>query len=121
MLYVHRTIKKVVVDQKHVFSFLVDRYVFKCGICQKSFSRQGNLRKHVSSVHEGRRDFKCQTCQKSYSVKKSLLKHMKKHLQKCNEAKAEKANEKQKSTDVIPKDINTDIIKYFRMFRKASG
>ena len=34
---------------------------------------------------------------------------MKKHLQKCNEAKAEKANEKQKSTDVIPKDINTDI------------
>ena len=36
---------------------------------------------------------------------------MKKHLQKCNEAKAEKANEKQKSTDVIPKDINTDSIK----------
>ena len=36
---------------------------------------------------------------------------MKKHLQKCNEAKAEKANKKQKSTDVIPKDINTDIIK----------
>ena len=36
---------------------------------------------------------------------------MKKHLQKCNEAKAKKASEKQKSTDVIPKDINTDIIK----------
>ena len=36
---------------------------------------------------------------------------MKKHLQKCNEAKAKKASKKQKSTDVIPKDINTDIIK----------
>ena len=36
--------------------------LFKCDICDQSFSQKGNLSKHTASVHDSNKSFKCDIC-----------------------------------------------------------
>ena len=48
----------------------------KCDLCNKTFTKRGNLNKHNGSVHVSIRKFKCDRCDKTYKLKQHLNKHI---------------------------------------------
>ena len=56
-------------SDQHIFSQNAASKLFKCEICDYSFSQKGNLKVYVISVHENKKPFKCEICEKSYSQK----------------------------------------------------
>ena len=57
--------------------------LFKCEICENSYSLKGNLKKHIEAVHENKKSFKCDICDYSCSQKD----HMKTHIESVHEKK----------------------------------
>mmetsp|Transcript_42357 Transcript_42357/g.59322 ORF Transcript_42357/g.59322 Transcript_42357/m.59322 type:complete len:160 (+) Transcript_42357:358-837(+) len=58
---------------------------FPCPVdgCEKSFTRNSNLKTHIKTFHEKRKDFRCsfEGCEKAFAHKISLQKHEHQHLQ----------------------------------------
>ena len=50
---------------------------FKCQRCNKTFTKDRNLKRHIYVVHEGHKDFLCELCQKFFGFKQLLERHMK--------------------------------------------
>ena len=48
----------------------------KCELCDKSFSRAGDLKRHINCVHEGLKNHKCDLCDKAFSQPWTLKKHV---------------------------------------------
>lgn len=48
---------------------------FKCTICDRMFSQQGNLLNHMKSVHSNPRNHTCEVCGKSFNQKATLKDH----------------------------------------------
>ena len=49
---------------------------FKCGVCNKYFGNQKNLRVHISEIHEGKRgQFPCDICHKVFPRKRNMERH----------------------------------------------
>lgn len=48
---------------------------FKCTICDRTFSQQGNLLNHIKSVHSNPRNHTCEVCGKSFNQKATLRDH----------------------------------------------
>ena len=51
---------------------------FKCAVCNKQFTRRGNLQKH-SRIHSGEKPFKCELCSKQFARKGDLDVHLRIH------------------------------------------
>ena len=49
----------------------------KCGCCDKSFKRVGDMKRHMKTVHSDEKLFKCLLCEKEFSRKDILLRHSK--------------------------------------------
>ena len=47
---------------KHISEVHEVKKPLKCGICDQSFSKMGNLTTHIASVHNGKTSFKCDIC-----------------------------------------------------------
>ena len=50
--------------------------LFKCDICDQSFSQKGNLTKHTASVHDSNKSFKCGICDHNFCQKANLKIHV---------------------------------------------
>ena len=52
--------------------------IFICPSCEKSFSRNSNLKTHITISHKGgtKLEFSCQICEKSFSRKSNLNSHL---------------------------------------------
>ena len=66
----------------------VEEKIFKCDICNLTFSQKDKINHHVYNVHKGNKAFQCETCEKSFSQKinlktHSLSVHEKKKPNKC--------------------------------------
>ena len=49
---------------------------FMCGVCNKYFGNQKNLRVHISEIHEGKRgQFPCDICNKVFPRKRNMERH----------------------------------------------
>ena len=49
---------------------------FMCGVCNKYFGNQKNLRVHISEIHEGKRgQFPCDVCNKVFPRKRNMERH----------------------------------------------
>lgn len=49
---------------------------FMCGVCNKYFGNQKNLRVHISEIHEGKRgQFPCDVCHKVFPRKRNMERH----------------------------------------------
>merc|ERR1712127_380228 len=49
---------------------------FQCGVCNKYFGNQKNLRVHISEIHEGKRgEFPCDLCNKVFPRKRNMERH----------------------------------------------
>ena len=49
---------------------------FMCGVCNKYFGNQKNLRVHISEIHEGKRgQFPCDICHKVFPRKRNMERH----------------------------------------------
>ena len=49
---------------------------FMCGVCNKYFGNQKNLRVHISEIHEGKRGkFPCDICHKVFPRKRNMERH----------------------------------------------
>lgn len=48
---------------------------FKCAVCDRLFSQQGNLLNHIKSVHSNPRSHTCEICGKSFNQKATLKDH----------------------------------------------
>ena len=51
---------------------------FRCEICQKSFSRESDLKVHAI-VHQDEKPFKCDQCSKSFTRFSTLKEHIRIH------------------------------------------
>ena len=49
----------------------------KCEICANSFANKNKLTRHVKSVHEKKKPFQCEICEKQFSKKNKLKGHIK--------------------------------------------
>ena len=50
--------------------------LFKCNVCDSSFSQKSALKAHVASYHEGKKPFQCTACNASFAQNVSLKKHV---------------------------------------------
>ncbi|CAB3387528.1 Hypothetical predicted protein [Cloeon dipterum] len=60
--------------QKHREVHRPDRQVFKCHLCEKTFSTQHSLKNHVKR-HQGLLNYECDLCDAAYSQINYLLRH----------------------------------------------
>ncbi|KAH7136884.1 hypothetical protein B0J13DRAFT_677676 [Dactylonectria estremocensis] len=71
-------------DQLSGFAQLDRRVVpnakFQCTLCQRSYTRNGNLKGHMNSAHLGRRPYACSTCGKEFARKNDRTRHEKIHV-----------------------------------------
>ncbi|XP_077300957.1 uncharacterized protein LOC143921501 [Arctopsyche grandis] len=56
----------------------INKNLYKCDICLKTFARRGNLIRHINS-HTGLKPFRCEICLKSFSQKSTLKSHSRTH------------------------------------------
>lgn len=65
-----------------------DNSTFRCGICNKTFSRMSGLRTHIR-MHNGQRPFKCNHCDLAFTTNRALKMHTRIHSgerpYKCNQ------------------------------------
>merc|ERR1712168_1699018 len=56
----------------------VSKQIFKCSVCNKTYSRKEKLTHHVQFIHEGRKKpHKCSICDKRFVQKTHLNRHLK--------------------------------------------
>ena len=65
-----------VILKEDITSALDRKRLFKCKVCEKSFSQKGNMSTHMSSVHDEKTAFECKVCEKMFSQKSNMTKHM---------------------------------------------
>ena len=51
--------------------------MFKCDICENTFTRERNMRSHKENVHEKTTRVRCNKCKKSFTRPDSLRAHQK--------------------------------------------
>ena len=51
-----------------------ERSRFECDKCDKSYSREADLKEHKKTVHEGQ-PYECRLCDKVFYAKKRFVKH----------------------------------------------
>ena len=49
---------------------------YKCGSCERAFSRAISLKIHIKAVHHGQKDHKCDSCGKESHLAEDLKKHI---------------------------------------------
>ena len=54
--------------------------IHSCGICDATFTTNGNRDRHIRTVHQGERRFKCNLCNKSYTSNQDLNVHIQGHF-----------------------------------------
>ena len=57
---------------------LFSEKLFKCKVCDKKFSRKGNLNQHMK-IHDESKAFKCDVCLKLFAAKSLLKLHYRTH------------------------------------------
>ena len=60
---------------------------FRCAQCRRQFSQNRHLLDHVKAVHEARR-LQCVFCQKWYSTRRALKQHVRTHTGLCDQPDA---------------------------------
>ena len=63
-------------SKKHILAVHECKKLYKCMICEKSFSQKGNLNTHIVAVHEGQKSHKCSFCENNVSQKAHLKNHI---------------------------------------------
>ena len=61
--------------------------LFKCDLCDDSFTRKNDVKRHKKLIHEKPRDHQCQKCEKYFLTQENLRDHELKHLSemRCRE------------------------------------
>ena len=54
----------------------VNKWPFKCDLCNSTFTKKHSILRHIESVHEGKKPFMCEVCKSQYAEKGSLIKHV---------------------------------------------
>ena len=52
---------------------------YVCDVCEKVFSRRGDLLKHVKADHDKIKPFVCNECERKFSESGTLKRHMRTH------------------------------------------
>lgn len=56
-----------------------DKHPFKCGECERFFTKKSNLLRHYQQAHSNERPFQCEECGQSFKNKYVLVNHRTRH------------------------------------------